>query len=298
MLTREILAGFAHLPQSLTPEAPLQDILQIATQHQDSDRRMSFQQGGPGTLTIQRLDIIATARTANLMKTVEADYGRKVLYVLDQSIPERAAARLDRNDDTPVIEFRAETEADETTIFHELCHLQLLARGFPLYRFVPTPDMLPYKEMIFRVYSRVRAAMQHALFFPTMRQQGFDPTMKMRSAIAAMGPSQRGSRGRDQNDFELAADLVGTHLAGDEEALEEHIAILRKAGWIYSIEKAKQACELIQQYGFDQPRREADALVGALDVLFDGRPRPMLRNWFENTQKRPTYSLNEVELVL
>lgn len=232
------------------------------------------------------------------MGTVEADYGRSVLYMLDGSIPEHAAARLDRSDDTPIIEFRTEIDADETTIFHELCHLQLLARGFPIYHLVISPRMLPYKEMIFRVYSRIRAGMQHALFFPIMRSQGFDPTTKARSAIAEMCPAPRGLRERDQNDFELAADLIGTHLAGDPETLDRHIAVLTKAGWLFSIEKAKQACEFMHQCGFDQPQREADALVGALDVLFDGQSRPTLRNWCGNMQKRPTYSLNEVELAL
>jgi len=232
------------------------------------------------------------------MITVEAAYGRKVLSVVNQDIPEHAAARLDRKDDTPIIEFRTQNDADEPTIFHELCHLQLLARGYPLYNLVISPQMQAHSQMIDRVYSRVRAAMQHALFFPTMRAQGFDPAIKIRLAIADICPSQRGSRGLKEADLVFAADLIGTHLAGDEEALIQHIAALRDAGWTWSVETAKKAYNFIQQNGFDEPRREAATLVGALDVLFDGQRRPMLRNWRENMQMRSTYSLNEVDLVV
>jgi len=249
-------------------------------------------------LSVTELQIPSTSRTATLEAEVETLFGKKVLYLLRPGIHERAAAVLDRKDDTPTIEFRAEDEIEESTVFHELYHLKLLAEGFPIYNLSFSSAMTPYEGSSRQVYETIRAAMQHAHFFPIMRNQGFDPTAKSRSVITGMKVPQRGNRARDRGDFHNAADLFATHMAGDQIALAAHIEALRRCGWTFSVEKANQAYEVVRRLGFDQPRREADALVAALNVLFEDQPRAILQRWVANRQKRSTYSLNEAELML
>jgi hypothetical protein len=75
------------------------------------------------------LGINLSRPTAAIAAEVEDAFGAPVIYVYREGIREHAAAIVDRQYDTPTIEFRTGEDIDESTIFHELYHLKLITQG-------------------------------------------------------------------------------------------------------------------------------------------------------------------------
>lgn len=208
--------------------------------------------------------------TVSLKNEVERRFGKSIRFTLCTGIPEHAAAFLSE-DRSPNIQFRSEADIHETNVVHELNHLKLITDGFPSYELVLDPVAQQYAKTFYRLFQRIRAALQHAIFFPLIRGQGLDPTTDLRLEVDKKRLSPRGGRPRDISDFEYAVDLFAAIMSGDESAADVFRRVLLEQGWSFSVQKAEVLQDITRSARFHEPKGEAEAVVSALNVLFDGQ---------------------------
>lgn len=218
---------------------------------------------------ISQLPIQLGPGANGLKSQLEMRFGKGIKFSLNSEMSEHAAA-LVSEDGTPCIQFRSESDINETAIIHELYHLKFLADGFPQYEMELDAIAQTHSETFYRLYQRIRAALQHASFFPLMRSQGLDPTSDVRLKVGNTKLSSRGDRPRDHADFELAVDLFATMMSGDELASGTFRNGLLVQGWNFSVQKAEALQAIAAGLSFNEPEGEAEALVLALNALFDG----------------------------
>jgi hypothetical protein len=219
---------------------------------------------------IGQLPIQLGAVATNLKNRLEARFAKSITFSLNSGIREHAAAFLS-DGNSPNVQFRSESDINETTVIHEFHHLQLLADGFFVYELTLDPVAVHSHTTFDRLYQAVRAAFQHAMFFPLMRDQGMDPTSDLRLVLDSKKLAPRGRRQRDLSDFEYAVDLFAAIMSGDELASGRFRKLLLDQGWDFSVQKADALHAIAQSVRFDEPQGEAEAVVSALNTLFDGQ---------------------------
>lgn len=244
-----------------------------------------------GQFEISELPTQLGSETQRLKAEVEARFGKCIECSFSPEMRESAAAYLSE-DQSPNIQFRDSTNTDETTIFHELSHLNLIAEGFALYELEMDAVAQQNHELFQRLYQTIRAALQHAIFFPLMRAKGFDPTADVRSKVKRAKPAPRGNRARDLSDFVMAVDLFATMLSRDDDAIDVHRESLLERGWEFSVQKAEESRAISERTVFATPTGEAEAVVAILGALFQGQFTFTLDSWKGDLQKHSGYQLN------
>lgn len=217
---------------------------------------------------IGQLPIQLGTEATTLKNRLESRFGKIITFSLNPGISEHAAAFLS-DGHSPNIQFRSESDIDETTVIHEFHHLQLIADGFFVYELMLDPIAVHSRTTFDRLYQTVRAALQHAMFFPLMRDQGLDPTSDLRLELNSKKLAPRGRRPRDLSDFEYAVDLFAAIMSGDELAAGTFRKMLLEHGWDFSVQKADALHAIARSVRSHEPEGEAEAVALALNALFD-----------------------------
>jgi hypothetical protein len=124
-------------------------------------------------------------QTARLLSVVERALSSSVQCSLTGNLrgSEGAlAASGVATDGTPWIELDAVDGVSETRVVHELFHLQLKSRGFPRGFRVETAKNVD-TELVRLAATDIISLLEHRLFFPKMRQMGFDPVREYRAEV-------------------------------------------------------------------------------------------------------------------
>lgn len=129
---------------------------------------------------------IKLSKAANgLLNEVEKLYGKKVREEEVQNWePVRYGESAIDVDGTPVVRINAGTGRSEENIVHELFHLKLYTRGFPLVGYNPpaesrTRENFNYLQL---VSNYLFDPIQHAIFYPELAKLGFKPNAQTEKA--------------------------------------------------------------------------------------------------------------------
>jgi hypothetical protein len=227
----------------------------------------------PATQALQQgrtlLGVRLGAETSAWLNEVEAGLGREVYAEFAELDPEGSAAdytlgaavlRVDES-------FRARgARQTEAVIAHELLHLRLRVRGFPLFLFSPTVQTRrgPAGEVEQSNVNDLVSMIEHRVFAAEMRRTGFDRLIDLTNGLEA---ARRAGRSEDGQ-----ADVLNYARAllewDDARARDELAAVYRANGWTRSLEGGRRLAEIIRASGIRTPAGVAPVFLRCMTVLY------------------------------
>lgn len=184
-------------------------------------------------------------------------------YTLGTSYLTRAGVGVLRVDES----FRGRGEKlTEAVIGHELLHLRLRARGYPLFLFAPEVKTLkgPAEDVEQPNVNDLVSMIEHRVFAPEMRQTGFDRLIDLTSYLE----SARRLRGSPDGQAEVL-NYARAALEWDNPArLAELTRIYQANRWTRSLAEGRRLAETIRAAGARTPPEVTALFLRCLPVLY------------------------------
>lgn len=184
-------------------------------------------------------------------------------YTLGTSYLTRVGVGVVRVDES--IRARGDRQV-EAVIGHELLHLRLRARGYPLFLFAPEVKTLrgPAEDVEQPNVNDLVALIEHRVFAPEMRRAGFDRLIDLTSYLE----SARRLRGVQDGQAEVL-NYARAALEWDDPArLEELTEIYRANGWRRALAGGQRLAETIRAAEARTPAEVTALFLRCLPVLY------------------------------
>lgn len=122
---------------------------------------------------------------AELLGAVERLHRKPVLVVFRDDFQEGIQGyTFTSGDGTPIIGIVPGKGQNEENIVHELFHLKMLAKGYPLFDFeMPEAERLAHGEFYLNIRTLIYDPIAQSLFYPKMRQMGLNPDVNTREQL-------------------------------------------------------------------------------------------------------------------
>ncbi|MBV9928931.1 MAG: hypothetical protein JOZ96_28220 [Acidobacteria bacterium] len=227
----------------------------------------------PGTL----LGVHLGPEVSAWLEEVEGKLGRKVYaefaeldatdaggdYTLGVSYITRAGVGVVRVDES----FEAKGEKlTEAVIGHELLHLRLRARGYPLFLFGPEVKTKqgPAEDVEQPHVNDLVSLIEHRVFAPEMRRTGFDRLIDLTNYLA----SARRLRGRPDGQAEVL-NYARAALEWDNPKLVEELSkIYQLNGWTRALADGRRLAETIRTANLNAPADVTALFLRCMPVLY------------------------------
>lgn len=190
------------------------------------------------------------------------DYTLGVSYITNKGV---AVLRVDES-------FREKDEKQtEAVIAHELLHLRLRARGYPLFLFSPTVKTKrgPAEDVEQSNVNDLVSMIEHKIFAGEMRRSGFDNLIDLTNGLEAarrMGSSEDGQA--EMLNYARAA------LAWNSpKSLDELTKIHHANGWKRSLDGGRKIAGIIRASHINAPNDVAPVFLRCMFVLYGGNFR-------------------------
>jgi len=184
-------------------------------------------------------------------------------YTLGTSYLTRAGVGVVRVDES----FRAKGERlTEAVIGHELLHLRLRARGYPLFLFGPEvmTKRGPAEDVEQPNVNDLVSMIEHRVFAPEMRRTGFDRLIDLTNYL----DSARRLRGRAEGQAEVL-NYARAALEWDNPALLDQLTKIYQANrWTRSLADGRRLAETIRAAGVRTPTEVTALFLRCLPVLY------------------------------
>ena len=184
-------------------------------------------------------------------------------YTLGVSYITRAGVGVVRVDESFESKEKRLTEA---VIGHELLHLRLRARGYPLFLFGPEVKTMrgPAEDVEQSNVNDLVSLIEHRVFAPEMRRAGFDKLIDLTDYLA----SARRLRGRRDGQPEVL-NYARAALEWDRPQLVEELAkIYQLNGWTRARADGRRLAEAIRTSNLDTPADVNALFLRCLPVLY------------------------------
>ena len=206
-----------------------------------------------------------SSSSLTLLHDVETQLGRRIRCETHMEFGILGASDV-AADGTPEIVLDTYEGKTEENVVHELFHLQLRARGFPQ-RFRVTSLGSANTVLVQQVAEQLGSLIEHRIFYPQMRQMGFDPTLQYRSALETWmshdklyGPSVPAKRIVNYAEVSL---LI--HDAALTTRVEEWYA---RHQWVGQLNRGKRLADYLSTSNPDTPQKKRIALAACLAIVF------------------------------
>ncbi|HEX8722595.1 MAG TPA: hypothetical protein VF736_18405 [Pyrinomonadaceae bacterium] len=184
-------------------------------------------------------------------------------YTLGASYLTRAGVGVVRVDES--VRARG-ARATEAVIAHELLHLRLRARGYPLFLF--SPEVMtrrgPAQEVEQEHVNDLVSLIEHRVFAAEMRRSGFDKLIDLTNGLDAA----RRRRGERDGQAEALNYARASLEWGDPRLLEELAGVHRANGWTRSLGEGRRLSEIIRGANITSPRDVAPVFLRCMSVLY------------------------------
>jgi hypothetical protein len=184
-------------------------------------------------------------------------------YTLGTSYLTRAGVGVVRVDES----FRGRGEKlTEAVIGHELLHLRLRARGYPLFLFAPEVKTLrgPAEDVEQPNVNDLVSMIEHRVFAPEMRHTGFDKLIDLTNYLE----SARRSRGSPDGQAEVLNYARAALEWDDLRRLEELTKIYQINRWTRSLAGGRRLAETIRAAGVQTPAEVTALFLRCLPILY------------------------------
>jgi hypothetical protein len=154
----------------------------------------------------------------------------------------------------------------EAVIGHELLHLRLRARGYPLFLF--SPDVMtaqgPAQDVEQSNVNDLVSLIEHRIFLSEMRRTGFDRLIDLTNWLET-------ARGKGRGDEGQAVTLNYARAAlewDDPRRLEELTAVYRAKGWARALADGRRLADIIGGSNVRTPAEVAPVFLRCMAVLY------------------------------
>ena len=185
-------------------------------------------------------------------------------YTLGTSYLTRAGVAVVRVDES----FRARgARQTEAVVAHELLHLRLRARGYPLFLFSPTVKTRrgPAQDVEQEHVNDLVSLIEHRVFAAEMRRTGFDKLIDLTNGLEAARRAGRNEDGQAEM-LNYARALLEWQ---DARLVEEFAAIYRAHGWTRALEGGRRLADIIRASDIRTPANVAPVFLRCMAVLYD-----------------------------
>ncbi len=232
-----------------------------AAQNQPARTLLGVRLGGEASSWLAeiegRLGVAVRAEFGELdQEDVAEDYTLGLSYVTEGGV---ALVLVDES-------FRADRRKTEAVIGHELLHLRLRARGYPLFLFSPTVQTKkgPAQEVEQSNVNDLVSLIEHQVFRAEMRRAGFDQLIDLTNGLAA---ARRKGRSEDGQ-----AEMINYARAAlerrDEALVAELTRIYQANGWARSLDGGRRLADIIRASHINSPRGVAPVFLRCMAVLY------------------------------
>ena len=189
--------------------------------------------------------------------TAEADYTLGVSYLTAAGV---GVVRVDES-------FRGrDAGLTEAVIGHELLHLRLRARGYPLFLF--SPEVMtargPAEDVEQSNVNDLVSLIEHHVFAGEMRRTGFDRLIDLTNGLEAA----RGRRGAQDSQAETLNYARASLEWDDPRLLEELTRVHRANGWTRSLADGRRLADIIRASNVTTPAGVAPVFLRCMAVLY------------------------------
>lgn len=188
---------------------------------------------------------------------VRGDYTLGVSYITDEGV---AVIRVDES-------FRARgARFTEAVIGHELLHLRLRVRGYPLFLFSEAVMTMrgPAQEVEQSNVNDLVSLIEHRIFADEMRRAGFDKLIDLTSGLEDARRMGRTPDGQPESLNYARAVLEWD----DPRLLDELTRIHRANGWERSLADGRRLAEIIRASKVNTPGGVAPVFLRCMSVLY------------------------------
>lgn len=184
-------------------------------------------------------------------------------YTLGTSYLTRAGVAVLRVDES----FRARgARQTEAVIAHELLHLRLRARGYPLFLFSPTvlTRRGPAQDVEQEHVNDLVSMIEHRVFAAEMRRTGFDRLIDLTNGLDAARKKGRTADGQAEL-LNYARALLEWQ---DAKLVNELAAVYRANGWTRSLEGGRRLADIIRASDIHAPAEVAPVFLRCMTILY------------------------------
>jgi hypothetical protein len=189
-------------------------------------------------------------------------------YTLGTSYLTRAGVGVIRVDES----FRGRGEKlTEAVIGHELLHLRLRARAYPLFLFSPEVKTLkgPAEDVEQPNVNDLVSMIEHRVFAPEMRRTGFDKLIDLTNYL----DSARRSRGRAEGQAEILNYARAALEWDNPQLLEELTKIYQANRWTRSLAGGRRLAETVRASNVRTPSEVTALFLRCLPILYNAEFR-------------------------
>jgi hypothetical protein len=184
-------------------------------------------------------------------------------YTLGTSYLTRAGVGVVRVDES----FRGRGEKlTEAVLGHELLHLRLRARGYPLFLFSPEVKTLKGRaeDVEQPNVNDLVSMIEHRVFAPEMRRTGFDKLIDLTNYLE----SARRQRGAEDGQAEVLNYARAALEWENPRLLEELTKIYRANGWTRALAGGRRLAETIRAANAQTPSEVTAVFLRCMNVLY------------------------------
>jgi hypothetical protein len=189
--------------------------------------------------------------------TAAADYTLGVSYLTGAGV---GVVRVDES-------FRGrDARLTEAVIGHELLHLRLRARAYPLFLFSPEVMTVrgPAEDVEQSNVNDLVSLIEHRIFAGEMRRTGFDGLIDLTNGLEAA----RGRRGAPDGQAETLNYARASLEWDDPRLLEELTRVHRANGWTRSLADGRRLADIIRAADINAPGDVAPVFLRCMAVLY------------------------------
>ena len=223
------------------------------------------------------LGLLLGAEVASRLEEVERKLGREVYaefaeldgataaadYTLGVSYLTGAGVGVVRVDES----FRGrDARLTEAVVGHELLHLRLRARGYPLFLFSPEVMTMrgPAEDVEQSNVNDLVSLIEHRIFADEMRRTGFDKLIDLTNGLEAA----RARRGVEDSQAETLNYARASLEWDDPSLLEELTRVHRANGWTRSLADGRRLADIIRAPNVMTPAGVAPVFLRCMAVLY------------------------------
>ncbi len=234
-------------------------------------------------------------KALELLREVEDFYGRKVKEVDDTAedntsheakLGASAAESNVLSDGTPIITIHMKEAKTEYAIVHELYHLKLFTIGLSLTPIIWDGNTKIIEPFVRQFSASVYDPLQHSLFYPKLREMGFDPDEGQREDFKKDLEKVRIVGVKKITSTESKKILIMDYFQHslhfeDKKLLSEMTEIYKYAGWKEELIKGKEMVFIAKSANLYQPDSMIEAYKKCLNILYKGEAKFTFDRWLQ-----------------
>lgn len=229
-----------------------------------------------------------------LLAEIEKHYGKRVRDEVRRNLDYSYYAALSSvdSDGTPFIRMNSDTPPTEATIVHELSHIKLYSKGFPVIRLnYPLSWTTEQQQARVRyIVAMVYDAIIHSIIYPQVRAMNLKPDATLQSELEQITADEFADYpGVPRQDVRTIYYLDASLLLEDREAVERFTDAYIRRHWYESVAVGRFLADTIRAAKPSTPEEAVFVLLNCLEVIQHDVNSFQLDYW--ETEKRGEHSL-------